>query len=143
VQTRPTRRKGKLRQSIPAGLSHGRTRRHMWSSGGGFGRTWTYGGGFAPVWGLFSLLWDQSTWYARAQADVVGKGSFDGRRRELRREAVGGTGVRGGSALGSDGESRGALVWHPGPRLNRIDKDTRINKLQLLFRKPITKQLQS
>jgi hypothetical protein len=30
-------------------------------------------------------------------------------------------------------------VPHSGSRLNRIDKDTHTNKLQLLFRKPITK----
>jgi hypothetical protein len=28
---------------------------------------------------------------------------------------------------------------HPGPRLNRIDKDTHTNKLQIFFQKPITK----
>jgi hypothetical protein len=30
-------------------------------------------------------------------------------------------------------------LWHPGPRLNRINKNTHTNKLQLLFWKPITK----
>jgi hypothetical protein len=32
------------------------------------------------------------------------------------------------------------IVWHSDPRLNRIDKDTHTNKLQLLFWKPISKK---
>jgi hypothetical protein len=30
-------------------------------------------------------------------------------------------------------------MWHPGPRFNRINKDTHTNRLQLLFRKTIRK----
>jgi hypothetical protein len=32
----------------------------------------------------------------------------------------------------------GRCMWHPSPRINRIDKDTHTNKLQLLFWKPVT-----
>jgi hypothetical protein len=33
----------------------------------------------------------------------------------------------------------GAILWHPGTRLNSIDKDTHTNKLQLIFWKTIKK----